>query len=206
MGLAKSFRVQWLASAYGAIISILLIFLFARLLGPEIFGNYNYLLTLASLYAILQDGGFRTLIFRELTSPTFKNLKGRLVSLSLGHNILVTIIGILILSIFPLNDSLLLMLAVFSFGLVTITTFFSSQLKGKGLFTTEAKWRIMTRTFGMLGVLAFIFIFSPINCTIQIIPQKLLHHLCIMKQCQISLHELLMHLKVILLFLFLMLQ
>ncbi|SVE60359.1 uncharacterized protein METZ01_LOCUS513213, partial [marine metagenome] len=75
MTLAKSFRVQWLASVYGAIVSILLIFLFARLLGPETFGKYNYLLTLASLYAIIQDGGFRTLIFRELTSPTFKKLK-----------------------------------------------------------------------------------------------------------------------------------
>jgi len=64
MTLAKSFSTQWLASAYGATVSILLTFLFARLLGPKIFGSYNYLLTLASLYAILQDGGFRTLIFR----------------------------------------------------------------------------------------------------------------------------------------------
>ena len=161
MTLAKSFSTQWLASAYGAIVSTLLIFLFARLLGPEVFGNYNYLLTLASLYAIIQDGGFRTLIFRELTSPTFKKITDNLVPLSLGHNILVTITGILILSILPLKDPFLLMLAVFSFGLVTITTFFSSQLKGKGMFTIEAQWRIMTRTFGMLGVLVFIFIFSP---------------------------------------------
>ena len=75
MTLAKSFSIQWLASAYGAAVSVLLTFLFARLLGPEIFGKYNYLLTLASLYAILQDGGFRTLIFRELTSPTFQKIK-----------------------------------------------------------------------------------------------------------------------------------
>ena len=161
MTLAKSFSTQWLASAYGAIVSTLLIFLFARLLGPEVFGNYNYLLTLASLFAILQDGGFRTLVFRELTSPTFKNLTDRLVPLSLGHNLLVTIAGILIISILPLKDSFLLMLFVFSFGLVTITTFFSSQLKGKGMFSTEAQWRIITRTLGMLGVLAFIFVFSP---------------------------------------------
>ena len=125
MTLAKSFSTQWLASAYVAIVSIILTFLFARLLGPEVFGSYNYLLTLASLYAMLQDGGFRTLIFRELTSPTFKKIKKSLVPLSIGHNILVSITGILVLIMLPLKDSYLLTLAISSFGLATITTFFS---------------------------------------------------------------------------------
>ena len=130
MTLAKSFSTQWLASVYGATVSVLLTFLFARLLGPEVFGSYNYLLTLATLYAILQNGGFRTFTFRELTSPTFQEIKKSLVPISIGHNILVTITGILTLIILPLKDSFLLMLAIFSFGLVTVTTFFSSQLKG----------------------------------------------------------------------------
>ena len=166
MTLAKSFSTQLLASVYGATVSILLTFLFARLLGPEVFGSYNYLLTLAALYAILQDGGFRTLIFRELTSPTFQAIKTSLVPISIGHNILVTIIGILTLIILPLKDSSLLILAIFSFGLVTTTTFFSSQLKGEGMFAAEARWRFLTRTLGALSVLGLIFIFTP---SIQII-------------------------------------
>ena len=166
MTLAKSFSTQWLASVYGATVSILLTFFFARLLGPEVFGNYNYLVTLAGLYAILQDGGFRTLIFRELTSSTFQEIKGRLVPLSIGHNILVTTAGILTLIIIPLKDSFLLILAIFSFGLTTTTTFFSSQLKGDGMFSAEARWRVLTRTLGALSVLAFIFIFTP---SIQVI-------------------------------------
>ena len=166
MTLAKSFGIQWLASAYGAIVSILLTFLFGRLLGPEVFGNYSYLLTLGSLYAIIQDGGFRTLIFRELTSPTFQQIKVSLVSLSLGHNILVTTTGVLILLALPLNDRFLLTLAIISFGLVTTSTFFSSQLKGQGQFAEEAQWRVTTRTLGALSVLFFIFIFAP---TIELI-------------------------------------
>ncbi len=161
MTLAKSFSTQWLASVYVATVSILLTFLFARLLGPEVFGSYNYLLTLATLYAILQDGGFRTLIFRELTSPTFQEIKRSLVPISIGHNILVTITGVLTIFILPLKDSFLLILAIFSFGLVTTTTFFSSQLKGDGLFAAEARWRVLTRTLGALGVLAFISILTP---------------------------------------------
>ena len=160
MMLVKSFSTQWLASVYGATVSTLLIFLFARLLGPEVFGNYNYLLTLATLYAILQDGGFRTLIFRELTSPTFQEIKKSLVPISIGHNILVTITGVLIIFILPLKDSSLLILAIFSFGLVTITIFFSAQLKGEGMFAAEARWRVLTKTLGALSVLAFISIFT----------------------------------------------
>ena len=166
MTLAKSFGIQWLASAYGAIVSILLTFLFGRLLGPEVFGNYSSLLTLGSLYAIIQDGGFRTLIFRELTSPTFQQIKVSLVSLSLGHNILVTTTGVLILLALPLNDRFLLILAIISFGVVTTSTFFSSQLKGQGQFAKEAQWRVTTRTLGALSVLFFIFIFAP---TIELI-------------------------------------
>ena len=52
MTLAKPFSTQWLASAYGAGVSVLLTFLLARLLGPENFGSYNYILTLASLQGI----------------------------------------------------------------------------------------------------------------------------------------------------------
>jgi len=161
MTLVRSFSTQWLATAYGAVVSLLLVFLFGRLLGPETFGNYNYLLTLASLFAILQDGGFRTLIFRELTSPTFQQIKSRLVSLSLGHNILVTSIGIFALLILPLEDSLLLVLAIISFGLGITTTFFSSQIRGEGQFAIEARWRAMVRTLTAASILVFIFLLEP---------------------------------------------
>ena len=161
MSLARSFSLQWIASAYSAAISILLTFLYARLLGPETFGNYNYLLTLASLYALLQDGGFRTLIFRELTSPSFQNLKDHLVSTALGNNFLITIIGILLILVIPIKDSFLLALAILSFGLVTTVTIFSSEFKGKGKFATDAQWRIISRTLGAIGSVVCISLFSP---------------------------------------------
>jgi O-antigen/teichoic acid export membrane protein len=161
MSLARSFSLQWIASAYSAAISILLTFLYARLLGPETFGNYNYLLTLASLYALLQDGGFRTLIFRELTSPSFQNLKDHLVSIALGNNFLITIIGALLILAIPIKDSFLLALAILSFGLVTTVTIFSSEFKGKGKFAADAQWRIISRTLGAIGSVVCILLFSP---------------------------------------------
>lgn len=161
MTLVRSFSTQWLATAYGATVALLLIILYGRLLGPETFGYYNYLLTLASLFAILQDGGFRTLIFREYTSLTFQQLRNRLISVALGHNLLVTAVGVTILLILPLEDSLLLILAILSFGLGITTTFFSSQIRGEGQFAIEARWRAMVKTISGICILALIFTFEP---------------------------------------------
>ena len=135
--------------------------MFGRLLGPEIFGFYNYLLTLASLFAIFQDGGFRVLIFRELTSPTFQEIKDHLVSLAQGHNLMVTTIGVLICLILPFDDAPIFILAILSFGLGITTTFFSSQIRGEGQFAIEARWRVMVRTLTAVSILAFIFLLEP---------------------------------------------
>jgi len=59
-----------MAAIYTAVVSMGLTFVLGRLLGPEAFGTYSNILTLASLFFILQDGGFKTLIFREKTLPT----------------------------------------------------------------------------------------------------------------------------------------
>ena len=75
MTLFRSLSVQWLATVYVAGFSMMLTIFLARLFGPEVFGEYSYIVTFASLFAIFQDGGFRTLLFREFTSSnlTYKN-------------------------------------------------------------------------------------------------------------------------------------
>jgi len=69
MGLkiTNSLIYQWLATLFVGAVSILLVFFLARTLGTSQFGKYNYILSIASLYLIIQDGGYRTLIFREFT-------------------------------------------------------------------------------------------------------------------------------------------
>ncbi len=48
---------QWLGTLYTAAVSLGLTFLLGRVLGPEGFGTYSYVLTLATLFLVLQDGG-----------------------------------------------------------------------------------------------------------------------------------------------------
>ena len=66
----RNLITQWAATIYTAGVSVFLTFLLGRVLGPEAFGDYSYVLTLAALFLIFQDGGFKTLLFRERTLST----------------------------------------------------------------------------------------------------------------------------------------
>lgn len=160
MTLARSLSVQWLATVYVAAVSILITFFLARILGPEIFGRYSYIITLAALFAILQDGGFRTLLFRELTSSSLPLKAEQLFPAALGHLLLVTGLGIVSVFILPIQDQNYLVLAMLAFGLGTAANFISSVLKGKGDFDQEARWRIVVRSLTALGVISFLFLLS----------------------------------------------
>jgi len=160
MTLARPLVTQWLATVYVAGFSILMTFFLGRVFGPEIFGKYSYIITLASLFAILQDGGFRTLLFREFTSPSLLIKTDQLFSIALGHLLMITGLGLLIVLILPFQDKVSALLALAAFGLGTATNFISSVLKGKGDFNKEAGWRIIIRTLTGAGILGYILFMS----------------------------------------------
>ena len=54
---------QWIATAYNAGVSIFLMFLLGRVLGPEAFGRYSYILTLASLFLFFKMVGLEPFFF-----------------------------------------------------------------------------------------------------------------------------------------------
>jgi O-antigen/teichoic acid export membrane protein len=160
MSLARPLVAQWLATVFVAGFSMLMTFFLARLFGPEIFGKYSYIITLAALFAILQDGGFRTLLFREFTSSSLSIKPDRLFPIALGHLLMSTAVGLTIILVFPFEDKVSLLLATAAYCLGTVTNFISSVLKGKGDFNREAWWRIAVRSLTGAGVLSFIFIVS----------------------------------------------
>ncbi|MFQ5451510.1 MAG: oligosaccharide flippase family protein [Nitrospinaceae bacterium] len=161
MTAARSVSRQWLATLYAAVVSMLLTFLLGRVFGPETFGRYSYIITIASLFAILQDGGFRTLLFRELTSPSLPTAVEKLFPIALGHVLAVTGFGVLIVTVLPLPDPVPTGLAVLAFGLGTVTRFISSHLRGQGKFSREAGWSVLVRTITAVGILASLYGFSP---------------------------------------------
>jgi len=159
----KALGSQWIAVAYTAAISSLLIFFLGRILGPENFGIYSYALTLASLFAMAQDGGFKTLIFRECVSPT-QNMGcsiDDLVRMALSHILFVTGCGLLILFFIPSQQKATLSSAMLCLALVCATHIVSSRLKGNGRFKKEAAWQATCRTTTALVIIAGIFWIKP---------------------------------------------
>ena len=56
---------QWLAVIYATGVMFFLMAFLARKLGPASLAIFLYVQAIASLFAIFQDGGFQTLVFRE---------------------------------------------------------------------------------------------------------------------------------------------
>ncbi len=161
--LAKALGSQWAATLYAAAVSVGLTFVLGRVLGPAAFGQYSYILTRGSLFAILQDGGFSTLIFRETAKAALAAAPGRppLLSLALGHLAAMTLFGLCLVAFFPDADRLSLGAAVLYYALFTAAAFVSARLKGHNNFAAEALWRAVTRTATALAAGAALLFPAP---------------------------------------------
>ena len=149
-----------MATTYTAAVSVFLAFLLGRVLGPEAFGRYSYVLTLAALFLILQDGGFKMLIFRERTLPTLPmaQYQDYLFPWALGHTVIATGAGAFCVLVLPFQYRMGILAAFLYFGLQAVADFISSSLKSEGRFPREAFWQTLVRTFGALGILAALFL------------------------------------------------
>jgi O-antigen/teichoic acid export membrane protein len=147
-GIAKKVGVQWLAVAYGAGVSLGLLLFLTRRLGPSGLAIYLYVSAIASLFAILQDGGFQVLVIREKASPTRElgMLPEALISGYFGYVFTATVLGIAIVLACPITYKAVFVLALLYFGLRCLTNIVSSVLKGQGDFVSEAYWKMMVHT------------------------------------------------------------
>ncbi|EFK08077.1 polysaccharide biosynthesis protein [delta proteobacterium NaphS2] len=154
---------QWAATVFNASVSIGLTFFLGRVLGPEAFGRYSYILTLASLFFILQAGGFRTFLFREKTlpSPAMKGYGEDLFSWALGNTLVITFAGVLCTILLPFQYRAGIISAVLYFALLAVADFVSAVLRGDGKFPKEAQWQVLVRTLGAVGILAAVLWVRP---------------------------------------------
>ncbi len=153
---------QWGAVAYTSILSFALASVLGRTLGPDRFGILAYATSFASILAVLQDGGYRTLLFRE--KATFRKDGARGVGAILGagfrYLLAVTLGLLLVLNLLPLKDRGALSLALGITGLGVLSGFVSSILKGEGRFSLEAGWQVLYRTLAVGAVFLAILFFS----------------------------------------------
>jgi O-antigen/teichoic acid export membrane protein len=145
---------QWVSVFFSATAAFFLMMFFARMMPPERLAVYLYLQTLASFYAIVQDGGFQLLVFREQVSPS-RSLKVSvqdLISSYFGYVLLCSVLGMAMVIFLPMDDKGGLILAIAFFGFKCVINIISSVLKGRGLFEKEAFWKIQVNALLALSV------------------------------------------------------
>ena len=162
MAQLKALGGQWLATLFVGVVSVAVVFLCARLMGPETFGVYSGLLAVAALLIIAQDGGFKTLLLREQVaeSPHLAAHSGDLFALGLGHVLLATGGLALLIVWLPIPHRLELVLAVVCHGVVAASQLVSAAMKGAGHFVREAWWQMLGRSISALLIVAVLMFFG----------------------------------------------
>lgn len=155
MSFLRHLSAQWLATGYVGGVSLLLSMVLGRLMGPDTFGVYNYVLSLAAIYGVLQDGGFRTFVMREKAAASLapEAVETRLVPMSLGHLLTVTVLGTAVALVAFGEQRWAMALAVAVTGGRVFLAFVSAYLRGLGAFGADALWQAGLRSITALTLL-----------------------------------------------------
>jgi len=151
---------QFFSTVAVGVLSFLLNVILARVLGVKDFGIYQFAITFGALYALIQDAGFRTFIFREAAgkSPDFPYTADQVLRVALTHLAFITFGGILL---FFFLGKILLSLSITYFGFFVWAGWFSAYLKGTKAFIRESLWSITFRALTVTGALIICLIFQP---------------------------------------------
>ena len=158
IGWRNDLAPQWLSTIYVATTSFVISVLLARELGVEGFGVYSYVLSLTGIFFIIQDGGYKTLIFRNSVDGYSKD--NDLIGFGIGHLLLTTIFGVAIVMLFQPKYWLAIIAAIICMSLIVLSEFVSSALKGDGRFKLDALWKIVIRTVSAAAILLVLFYYS----------------------------------------------
>lgn len=158
---ARALSAQWLSVVFVAAVSLALSVWLARSMEPSGFGRYAYLLNLATLLALVQDAGLRTLVMRERVapSPSLARFSAVLPGMARGHLLMATVgmaCGSLLLPAAGVDPALTW--AVLCFAAVTLVQLVSVQLKAAGQWSREALWQAGGRVLSALAIAAAVWL------------------------------------------------
>jgi len=149
----KNLLYQWASTFFIAVLTTFVTIALARQLGVNEFGNYSYVLSLATIFMVIQDGGYKTLLYRDTIDGPNKNL----LPFAIYHVFIVTFFGVLVVAFLQPNYWLTILAAFFCTGLIVITIYVSSLLKGYGDFKLDAVWKLSVRILSAIGILTALF-------------------------------------------------
>jgi O-antigen/teichoic acid export membrane protein len=151
---------QWGATIYVGIVSFAINVLIARSIGAKGFGEFATAMAIGSILLIVLDGGFRTLLLREVTRPTpgLSVRPERIPLIALGHLLAVACLSsVLALSWFRENLSIALATLACFVG-VAMTQLVSALLRGQGRIIHEGTWQMVARSLSAVAILVMLLI------------------------------------------------
>ena len=141
---------------YSVAVSVALGVIIARMLGPSLFGTYSVLVTFGAMVLILQDGGFKTLLYRESVHPTDRHLANvpNVYAVALGHVVKISLLVLLVC--LALSKPFSYIVTTVCFAGFAVVQFSSAMLRGEGRFGVEALWQVGYRTATILLLLGLL--------------------------------------------------
>ncbi len=149
----NSVKMQLLSSLVGLITGLGMQLLLVRLLPPEQFGLYAFAISVQQIFMIVQDGGFRVLLYRENARSTedFPYSAEDVFGFANSHLLVVTTIAALVALLLPFSWGPVLAIAFVGGSAKTLASFISGVLMGADRFVDEAKWQIVIRILTSLA-------------------------------------------------------
>ncbi|MCD8352158.1 MAG: polysaccharide biosynthesis C-terminal domain-containing protein [Planctomycetaceae bacterium] len=159
--------LQTAASVSVATISTILTVIMARRLGVEGFGQYTMYMTVAAIFYVIQGGGYKTVLFKDIATPSqMADRTENLVGYAFGHLILVSLIIIGGCALYFKHNFLGYVLAVLAFGGQAAAGLISSEMRAHGQFKSDAWWQLCVRLTGAAFIIAVLLLDYKESCIV----------------------------------------
>jgi O-antigen/teichoic acid export membrane protein len=150
---------QWVGALISSAISVALIAWLARALQPQEFALFGASLNAGLIALAVMEGGWNSLLYRELASGSALPYAARLPAAALAH--LVAALGpcVVVLVLLLPSSSTAVSAALCMFA-VALMNQYSARLRAAGRFTCEALWQVAGRVFSATAIVSALLLFA----------------------------------------------
>ena len=131
----------------------------ARVIGPAEFAVFGAALNAALIALVLMDGGWSTLLYRELAGGSVAPSAEQLPAAALTHAVLALGPCVWVLMLVLPSRSVALSAAMCMFA-VALMNQYSARLRAAGAFAREALWQLTGRACSATAIVAVLAMFS----------------------------------------------
>lgn len=166
--LFRNVRAQMVATVVAGAVNILLLLILARILGPENFAVYGIATAVAAFALVLQDGGHKVQLFRELTTPSARSgTDDDIIGQATGWTLIATCIALVFGVTYGYWISGITAVAAALAILANIgkaySAYASASMRARNVFEHEARAQIRRHLIVVAAVVATVMVYpSPV--------------------------------------------